>query len=165
MGVARYLPKSILQEALVWLACVLSLQLCLNLCNSMDYSPPGSSAHGIIQAGILKWVAISFSRGSSWPRDRTQVSHIADKSFTDWASRQAPLIHGLCHKFSMIKPSPPITAPFSVLSALFWTGKICQRPEFHLGKLDRYIALHFICLICKSSKNKYHSSAPFWQAV
>ena len=111
MGVARYLPKSILQEALVWLACVLSLQLCLNLCNSMDYSPPGSSAHGIIQAGILKWVAISFSRGSSWPRDRTQVSHIADKSFTDWASRQAPLIHGLCHKFSMIKPSPPHHGP------------------------------------------------------
>ena len=39
----------------------------------MDCSPPGSSVHGILQARILEWVAIPFSRGSSWPRDRTQV--------------------------------------------------------------------------------------------
>ena len=44
------------------------------LCNSRDYSPPGSSAHGISQARILEWVAISSSRGSSQPRDRTHVS-------------------------------------------------------------------------------------------
>ena len=47
------------------------------LCESMDCSPPGSSIHGILQARILEWVAILFSRGSSQPRDRTQVSHIA----------------------------------------------------------------------------------------
>ena len=45
-----------------------SLQLCLTLCNPMDCSPPGSSDHGILQARILEWVAISFSRGSSQPR-------------------------------------------------------------------------------------------------
>ena len=42
-----------------------SLQSCPTLCNSMDCSPPGSSAHGILQAGILEWVAIPFSKGSS----------------------------------------------------------------------------------------------------
>ena len=47
----------------------------------MDGSPPGSSLLGILQARILEWVAISFSRGSSRPRDRTQVSHIAGRRF------------------------------------------------------------------------------------
>ena len=44
-------------------------QLCLTLCNPMDCSPPGSSVHGILQARVLEWAAISFSRGSSRPRD------------------------------------------------------------------------------------------------
>ena len=48
---------------------MLVTQLCLTLCNPMDYSRPGSSVHGIIQARILEWVAIPFSRGSSQPRD------------------------------------------------------------------------------------------------
>ena len=56
-------------------------QSCLTLCNPMDCSPPGSSVHGILQARILEWVAISFSRGSSQPRDRTQVSRIAGRPF------------------------------------------------------------------------------------
>ena len=46
-------------------------QSCLTLCYSMDYSPPGSSVHGIFQARILECVSISFSRRSSWPRDGT----------------------------------------------------------------------------------------------
>ena len=50
--------------------------LCLTLYDPMDYNPPGSSVHGIFQPRILEWVAISFSRGSSWPRDRTRVSCI-----------------------------------------------------------------------------------------
>jgi len=51
----------------------------------IDYSLPGSSVHGILQARILEWVAISFSRGSSWPRNWTRVSCIAGRFFTDWA--------------------------------------------------------------------------------
>ena len=51
-----------------------SPQLCLTLCNPMDLSPPGSSLHGIFLVRRLEWVVISFSRGSSQPRDRTQVS-------------------------------------------------------------------------------------------
>ena len=53
------------------------------------YSPPGSSIHGILQARVLEWVAISFSRGSSRPRDWTQVSHIAGKHFNLWPTREA----------------------------------------------------------------------------
>ena len=53
-----------------------SLQSCPTLCNAMDYNPPGSSVHGIIQARILKWVAISCPRGSSQPKDQTWVSHM-----------------------------------------------------------------------------------------
>ena len=56
------------------------------LCDSMNYSPAGSSVHGILQARILEWVAISFSGVSSWPRDRSWVSHIADRFFTIWAT-------------------------------------------------------------------------------
>ena len=53
---------------------VLIAQLCPTLCDPMDCSPPDSSVHGILQARILEWVAIPFSRCSSQPRDRTQVS-------------------------------------------------------------------------------------------
>ena len=51
-------------------------QSCPILWDPINCSPPGSSIHGIFQARILQWVAISFSSRSSWPRDRTQVSHI-----------------------------------------------------------------------------------------
>ena len=55
----------------------------------VDCSPPRSSVHGILQARILGWVAISFSRGSSQPRDRTQASHIAGRCFNLCATREA----------------------------------------------------------------------------
>ena len=58
----------------------------LTLCDPVDCSPPGSSIHGILQARILEWVAISFSRGSSQPRDWTQVSCIAGRYFNLWAT-------------------------------------------------------------------------------
>ena len=65
--------------------CAKSLQSCPILCNPKDYSPPGSSVHGTLQAIILEWVAISFSKGSSRPRDQTYVSCgscIAGRFFT-----------------------------------------------------------------------------------
>ena len=62
---------------------------CLTLCYPMYYDLPGSSVCGILQIRILEWVAISFSRVSSWPRDWTQVSCIAGRRFTLWATREA----------------------------------------------------------------------------
>ena len=59
-------------------------QLCLTLCDPMNYS-----VHGILQASILQWVAVPISRGSSQPRDRTQVSCVTGGFFTVWATREA----------------------------------------------------------------------------
>ena len=65
-----------------------SLLSCMTLCDSMNYSPSGSSVHGILQARILKWVAMPFSRGSSQPRDWTRVSY--------------SLLHFHCHHIDSI---------------------------------------------------------------
>ena len=61
---------------------VLVAQLCQTLCDPKDCIPPGSSVHGILQARILEWVAMSFSRGSSQLRDQTRISCIAGRFFT-----------------------------------------------------------------------------------
>ena len=63
----------------------------------MDCSPPSSSVYGILQARILEWVAIQFSRGSSQPRDWTQVSCIAGRFFTIWATRETLYTGVGCH--------------------------------------------------------------------
>ena len=68
-------------------------QPCLTHWDPMDCSLPGSSVPGILQGRILEWVAIPSSRGSSQPRDGTQVSHIAGGFFTVWAAREAPQGH------------------------------------------------------------------------
>ena len=60
------------------------IQLCLTLCNTMDYT-----VHGTLQAKILEWVVFPFSRGSSQPKDQTQVSHTTGRFFTIWATREA----------------------------------------------------------------------------
>jgi len=59
---------------------------CPTLCDPMDFSLPGSSVHGIFQVRVLEWVAISFFRGYSRPRDQTQVSRIVGRCFTVWAT-------------------------------------------------------------------------------
>ena len=74
-----------------WSVCVLVVRSYLTLRDPMGYNPPGSSVHGILQARILKWIAIPFSRGSSQPRDWIQLSHIADRFFTIWATREVHL--------------------------------------------------------------------------
>ena len=83
------------------LACVHAQSLCrVRLCDPMDCSTPGSSVHGILQARILGWVPISFSRGTSWPRDRTHVS--CTGIFTIWAIRKGPwYLGGLLNSFRL----------------------------------------------------------------
>ena len=68
---------------LCWLAEVKVAQLCLTLCDRMNYT-----VHGILQARILEWVAVPFSGGSSHPRNQTQVSCIAGGFFTSWDTRE-----------------------------------------------------------------------------
>ena len=68
--------------------CKWSAQACPTLCDPVDCNLPGSSIHGILQARVLEWGAISFSRGSSWPRDWTRVSRLAGRCFNLWATRE-----------------------------------------------------------------------------
>ena len=63
--------------------------MCLTLCDPINCSSPGSSVHGILQARILEWDDISFSRGSSWPRDWTLISCVVGRLFSVWATRDA----------------------------------------------------------------------------
>ena len=75
--------------AMLAVVCVCALSHVWLFCNPKDCSPSGSSVHGIFQARILGWVAISSSRGSSQPRDRTWVFSATRKFFTIWATREA----------------------------------------------------------------------------
>ena len=75
------------QRVPVGLDKVLVIQLCLTLCDPVEYSLLGSSVHRIFQARILQWVTIPFSRESSQPRDRTRVSCIAGRFFSIWDTR------------------------------------------------------------------------------
>ena len=68
---------------------MLVAQLCPTLWDPMDCSPQGFSAHGILQATVMEWVIIPFSRISSLPKDQTSVSCIINGVFTVWATREA----------------------------------------------------------------------------
>ena len=72
---------------------VLAAQACLTLCLPMDCSPLGSSVHGILQAGILGWASIPFSRGSSWPSDRSRVPCTGKRILYSLRHLGIPLFH------------------------------------------------------------------------
>ena len=96
-------------------------QSCPTLCDPMDCSLPGSSVHGIFQAIVLEWIAISFSRGSSRPRDRTQVSCIIGTHFTVW-STSATLLFSIL--FLMLYLA--LGSLLSVQNTLLWTNRTKQ---------------------------------------
>ena len=92
-------------------------QSCPILCDPIDRSPPGSSVHRILQARILDYVAISFSRGSSHPRDWTRVSQTAGRFFTIWATRMSCDYHN--HFLQWMLPIIPL---FPQKFSFFWCG-------------------------------------------
>ena len=77
-------------------------QLCPTLCNPRDWNPPGSSVHEICQAGMLEWFVISFSKGSSWPRNWTCISSV---SCIVRSHQGSPLVHP--HIAAIVKKSDP----------------------------------------------------------
>ena len=89
----------------------------------MDCRSPGSSVHGISQARILEWVAISFSRASSQPRNRTRVSHTAGRLFTMWATREARDV--LCSGTGSLLRDTTLTNAFFI--------PLGPRPPLHMG--------------------------------
>ena len=117
-------------------------QLCQTLLDPMDCSLPGSSVHGVLQARILEWVATPFSSGSSGPGDQTQVSLIAGRFFTIWATRGAQIL----------TPSHPSRSSQSTeLTSL------CDTVAFH----HRQSILHIVVYICQGySSSSSHLLLP-----
>ena len=98
------------QITLQWYQNTKITQSCPTLCDPMDCSLPGSSIHGIFQARVLEWGAIAFSKGSSWLRDQTQVSCIAGRCSTLWASGETPKMPlSLVIKHNINRHKSPVT--------------------------------------------------------
>ena len=95
---------------------------CLTLCDSMDCSLPSSYVHGILQARTLNWVAISFSGGSPQSRDRTWVSCIAGRFFTNWTTREAQL-----SSYPHVFPKTPCIHSHVLFFFFFWTWCLCAK--------------------------------------
>ena len=109
-------------------ACVCESLSRAQLCDPMDWSPPGSSVHRISQARVLEWVVIFSSRGSSWPRDRTQVCCIAGGFFTIWATREASykgLLSSCKHVFRSDSSKWKCEAKECLFSVLMHAAKFC----------------------------------------
>ena len=122
-------------------------QSCPTLCDPIGCSLPGSSVHGIFQAIVLKWIAISFSRGSSWPRDQTQVCRTVDRRFTVWATREVPYL---------ASNSPASIRTLIKLQFLFILGYL---PFFLSGNFSfskkcspRKVGYKFMCLLLNWSE-------------
>ena len=110
--------------------CVLVTQSFLIICDFMDCSLPGSSVHGILQARILVWVAIPFSRGYSWPRDQIQVSCTAGRFFTVWATREVHMIQqSQCWAYTLRKPELRDTCTPVFITALFIVARTWKQPR------------------------------------
>ena len=118
---------SIMLKMFTLLLLLLSLQSCLTQCDPIDGSPPGSSVPGILQGRILEWVAIPFSKGSSRPRDQTQVSCVAGRLFTVWATREA--------RDRLTRGNPLPSTPTPAVDLYWWVRASKSRVEHLPGKL------------------------------
>ena len=135
--------------------CILVAQLCPTLCDAMDCNPPCSSVHGILHARTLKWVAIPFSRISSWPRDWTQISCTADRFFILWATRETNSYrYGYRWRYwikqSQSPPQPLTLSQFkntSISLEVTWTAS-CQVTIFIRDRLIHSIKTFFRTLLC-----------------
>ena len=117
-------------------------QSCTTLCDPMDCSLSGSSVHGILQARILAWVAISSSRGSSQPRNRTQVSLIAGKHFTIWATRETSSNYTWQLPKMHLQPNLPLRARLA-FSTYCWTWALTGISTWHGQIWTPYLPLKF----------------------
>ena len=136
-------------------------QSCLILCDPTDCSPLGSSVHGIPQARILEWVAIPFSRGSSWPRDWAQVSCIAAGSLPSepQVRCQIQLSLGTVSHFLILANA--VSWPSFISNLLPYLTLLCLKSEFMssmnfsscfhpatsslLGQISCFSSLFFAC--------------------
>ena len=138
-------------------------QLCPTICNPMDCSLPGSSAHGTLQARILEWVAIPFSRGSSWSWDQTQASCIAGRVSTIWATREAFEVRvEFLFCIWLIVPVPLVEKIIILLWIfLIYLPKldgtcVCFFLDALFYSIDKYVSFilnHIILILCNRPKS------------
>ena len=107
-------------------------QSCPTPSNPMDCSLPGSSVHGISEVRILKWAAISFSRGSSWFRDWTHVSCIGRHILYHWANREAP-------KLSLSIMNLALSILFIYYPYIYWLELYARLLPWFLGYIKKII--------------------------
>ena len=123
-------------------------QSCPTLCDPMDYT-----VHGILQAGILEWGAVPFSRGSSQPRDRTQVSRTAGGFFTSWATGK-PKNTGVGRGYDSICKQFESTNNSWYYYLVWWllweefTGKAQDGENFSMWMLS-----YIVCSFCQNVPN------------
>ena len=105
---------------------VLVTQVYLILWDTMNWGPPDSSVHGILQARILEGVDIPLFRGSSWSSDQTQVSCIAVRLFTIWATREVHQMHAAATAAKLLQSSLTLCDPIECMRLpIFWN---CREP-------------------------------------
>ena len=121
----------------------------------MNCSPPGSSVHEILQARILEWVAISFSKESSQPRDWTRVACIAGRFFMVWATREAPGFLEVQNALQLeaMYPSNPISPGLCSLSPPQFLPHLRNSVSFSNTKLFHYVGLPIHSSLCFSNAN------------
>ena len=134
-------------------------QLCLTLCYPMD-----CTVHGILQARMLEWAAVPFSRGSSQPRNTTQISHFAGGFFTSWATREAQDTHCSRDTHCLVLIGIHVSTAPSV--TLFFLSKVFSQAEsdFH------DYCINFFCQFsdtslpsrCDWGLLQYHWTANSW---
>ena len=117
---------TIFHNLLMW---VQFAQACLTLCDPKDYSPPNSSVHEILQAGIVEWVAIPFSRGSSQCKGQTHVSLIAGGFFTIWATGKSKNTGVGSLSFAMGSSQPRNRTGVSCIASRFFTAETPRKPD------------------------------------
>ena len=122
----------------------------------MGCSLPASSVHGILQARILEWVGIPFSRESSWPREWTHVSCFADRYFTAWATREAlkmslfPLYSGKVILLNMdFKVDSSFLSAQGKCVAYFWPPWFLMGSPQYLNCINLIGELSFPCCWCQ----------------
>ena len=111
---------------------VLVAQSDLTLCDTMDYSPPGFSIHGVLQARILEWIAVPFSRGPSWPRDRSRVSCTAGRLFTVRDYKQIHNAPVRLSKVSLCLNSPSLSCLLLTVELVLLPPKVSSFPPWGL---------------------------------
>ena len=124
-------------------------QSCLTLCDPTDCILPGSSVHAIFQEIVLEWIAISFSRGSSQPRARTQVSHIVDRRFTVWATREVKMsiLPQMIYRFNAIPVKTPMALFVEKNSKIHMKSQGIQRAKTILKTENKTGGLTFPDLV------------------